>query len=234
MKNSKEYSPKIEKLFKSLKKEAAEVKPVSYDEPIDAIVYAFVSAFTTEANVGKILKRIAGHFVDINDLRVSRPEEIAEVFGDMSEAAIASAQSMTMVLNAIYEKYDKVSLGGLTEEGKRQARKDLEEIAGMTPFAVAYTFLTALGGHAIPLTERMVAYLRENDLAHPDATLQEIESFLERQVSAADAYTFYAVLRSQAEGGVKPAVKANSKPAAKKAAKPAGKKTAVKKKPAKK
>lgn len=234
MKNSKEYSPKIEKLFKSLKKEAAEVKPVSYDEPIDAIVYAFVSAFTTEANVGKILKRIAVHFVDINDLRVSRPEEIAEVFGDMSEAAIASAQSLTMVLNAIFDKYDKVSLGGLTEEGKRQARKDLEEIPGMTPFAVAYTFLTSLGGHAIPLTDAMAAYLRQSDLVHPDATLQEIESFLERQIGAADAYTFYALLRSQSEGGVKPAVKANSKPAAKKAAKPAEKKTAAKKKPVKK
>ena len=238
MKNSKEYSPKIEKLFKGLKKDAAEVKPVSYDEPIDAIVYAFVSAFTTEANVGKILKRVAGHFVDINDLRVSRPEEIAEVFGDMSEPSIASAQSMTTVLNAIYDKYDKVSLGGLTEEGKRQARKDLEEITGMTPFAVAYTFLTALGGHAIPLTERMVAYLRENDMVHPDATIQEIESFLERQISAADAYAFYAVLRGQAEGGVKSAVKTNAKAAAKKAAKPAAKsaekKTTAKKKTPKK
>lgn len=243
MKNSKDYGPKIEKLFKTLKKDISAVAPVSYGEPIDAIVYAFISAFTTEANVGKILKRIAGHFVDINDLRVSRPEEIAEVFGDMSEPAIASAQSMTMVLNAIFEKYDKVSLSGLTDEGKRQARKDLGEIPGMTPFAVAYTFLTALDGHAIPLTDAMIGYLKQNELVHPESTPQEIESFLERQISAADAYTFYALLRAEAEGGRNSAKAAKSaktgkptapKNTAKSGAKTAAKKTAPKKKTAKK
>ncbi len=231
MKNSKDYCVKIKKLFQTLKKGAAAVTPVHYDTPVDAIVYAFISAFTTEANAGRIIKRVNGHFVDLNDLRVSRPEEITEVFGDMSPAAAASAEAMTQVLNAIFDKYDKVTLSGLTDEGKRQARKDLEEIRGMTPFTVAYTFLTALGGHAIPLTEKMVGYLQQNELVHPEATLQEIESFLERQISAADAYTFYMLLRAEAEGGAKTA----AKPAAPKAApKPAAKKTTVNKKTPKK
>lgn len=244
MKNSKDYCVKIKKLFQTLKKNGAAVTPVSYDTPVDAIVYAFISAFTTEANAGRILKRIGTHFVDLNDLRVSRPEEITEVFGDMSESATASAQAMTRVLNAIFDKYDKVTLSGLTDDGKRQARKNLEEIPGMTPFTVAYTFLTALDGHAIPLTEKMVDYLKQNELVHPESTLQEIESFLERQIIAADAYTFYVLLRAEAEGGVKPAAKtaapkASAKPAIQKAAPKSAakkeiKKTTVKKKTPKK
>lgn len=234
MKNSKEYSPKIEKLHKSLKKTS--VAPPTYADPVDAIVYAFINAFTTEANAARILKRINTHFVDINDLRVSRPEEILEVFGEQSEQAAASAQAMIAVLNVIFEKFDKVSLKALTEEGKRQARKDLEDIPGMTPYAAAYTFLTALGGHAIPLTEAMLQYLQQNELAHPDADIQEVESFLERQIPAADAYAFYALLRATAECSSKAAAKSARKTTskAKTAAKTAAKKTTVKKKTPKK
>ncbi|HDS85321.1 MAG TPA: hypothetical protein ENN97_09030 [Phycisphaerales bacterium] len=231
MKNSKDYSPKIEKLFKALRKEAGPASPPRYNDPVEAVVYAFVSAFTTEANAGKICRRIRDHFVDMNDLRVSRQEEILEVFGDASEAASASAQALIKTLNAVFEKYDKVNLLPLTAEGKRQARKELDEIAGITPFVAAYTFLTALGGHAIPLTDKMAAYLREHKLVHPDATVPEIESFLERHISAADAYTFYALLRAETEGGVKPArTKAASRPTAKYAKK---KKTTKKKTPKK-
>jgi endonuclease III len=200
MKNSKDYSPKIESLFKTLSTSADPVVPPTYSDPVDAIVYAFISAFTTETNAVKIHRRVRDHFVDMNDLRVSRPEEILEVFGDTSDAAAASAQALTATLNAIFEKYDKVSLQPLGGEGKRQARKELDELAGITPFAAAYTFLTALGGHAIPLTEPMVKYLRDKELVHPEATIQEIESFLERHIAAADAYPFYVFLRAEAEG----------------------------------
>jgi len=229
MKNSKDYGAKIDKLFKSLKKDNSAIKPVTYKEPVDAMVYAFVSAFTTEANAAKMIKRIHSHFVDVNDLRVSRPEEIVEVFGEMTDAAAASAQAMTTALNAIFEKYDKVSLDALCGEGKRQARKELEQIAGVTPFVAAYTTLTAFGGHAIPLTDRMVDYLKQNELVDPEATTEAIESFLERHISAADAYSFYALLRAEAEGGRKPAA-GGAKP--KPAAKTATKKPAAKKKSA--
>ena len=150
MKNSKDYSPKIESLFKTLSTSADPVVPPTYSDPVDAIVYAFISAFTTETNAVKIHRRVRDHFVDMNDLRVSRPEEILEVFGDTSDAAAASAQALTATLNAIFEKYDKVSLQPLGGEGKRQARKELDELAGITHFAAAYTFLTALGGQCHP------------------------------------------------------------------------------------
>jgi endonuclease III len=227
MKNSKDYSSKIDALLKTFKKEAEPVEPVMHKDPISAIVYAFVSAFTTEANAAAVFERIQRHFVDVNDLRVSRPEEILEVFGEMSEPAAASAQALTQVLNAIFEKYDKVALDELTDEGKRQAHKDLQEIAGMTPFAVSYTFLTALDGHAIPLTDAMVDYLIEHELVHPESTRHEIESFLERQIHAHAAYFFYACLRSQTEGGLQKKTAARNAAPKKKAptAKKAKKKT---------
>lgn len=235
MKNSKEYGPKVTKLFKTLKKAAEPVMPPTYADPAEAIVYAFVSIFTTANEASKIFKRMNTHFVDINDLRVSRLEEILEIFGDSSDRAAAAAQSMVAVLNGIFEKHDKVSLASLAGEGKRQARKEIEEIPGMTPFVAAYTFLTALGGHAIPLTEAMVDYFRQKELVYPGASEQDIVSFLERQIAASDAYAFYALFRAETEGGVKPEARTDTGARAKKntsqsaASKPSKKKKAPKK-----
>ncbi len=59
--------------------------------------------------------------------------------------------------------------------------------------------LTSLHGHAIPLTKKMIEYLRSNQLVHPDADEQQIEGFLARQISAENAYEFYALLRRCSE-----------------------------------
>ena len=70
---------------------------------------------------------------------------------------------------------------------------------GTSPFAVNYCMLTSLQGHAIPLTKKMIEYLRSNQLVHVDADEQQIEGFLARQISAENAYEFYALLRRHSE-----------------------------------
>lgn len=246
MKDSKDYSPKVTKLFRSLKRTHEVPEMPVYTDPMQAIIDGLVIEAMPLAEAARALKRMAKHFVDLNDLRVSRSEEILEVLRDTSPAAEKSAAAMTRVLNTIFDKFDKVALDNLTHEGKRHAKKELEELAGMTPFSISYCFLTALGGHAIPLNDRMLAYLRAHELVHPDADEHEIAGFLERQIAAKDAFAFYAVLKAEAEAG--PVTSAadtateTGKTTAKKAApkkttakkKTVQKKTAVKKKTAQK
>lgn len=227
MKDSKDYSPRLAKLVRSLKKNGEKHPMPSYPDPIEAIIYALISEPISEAAAGRTFKRMKSHFVDLNDLRVSRVEEIQDILRDVSPQAETSAQSVTRVLNTIFEKTDRISLDTLCHEGKRQAHKALSEIEGITPFAVNYCFLTALGGHAVPLTEGMLKYLRDHEIVHPEASLEDIGGFLERQIAAADAYDFYASLRKAAE---EPSAE-NTAPATKKKA--ATKKT-VKKSTAKK
>ncbi len=231
MKDSKDYSPKVMKLYRSLKRQSGKSDLPAYGDPIEAVVDALVYECMPQPAAMRAVKRMKSHFVDLNDLRVSRKEEILDVFGDHSPAAEAGAGAITQVLNALFEKQNKVTLEPLRHEGKRQAKKELEEIAGITPFAVNYCFLTALDGHAIPLTGPMLDYLRDHDLVHPEASDSDIAGFLERQIAAADAYTFYLLLREEAEHGKSAAKKgaAAKKPAAasKKTTRP--KKAAVKK-----
>lgn len=230
MKDSKDYSPKITKLFRSLKRKHGKAEPVTYDDPVRAIVDALVGEVMTQDAASKALKRMESHFVDLNDVRVCRNEEILEVFRDNSPEAEKSASAITRTLNTIFDKYDKVALDTLGQEGKRQAKKELEELTGITPFAVSYCFLTALGGHAIPLNDKMLTYLREHDLVHPEADEHDVAGFLERAISATDAYTFYHVLRTEAESrAAKPAAKKKTAAAKKTKKATTKKKTAVKK-----
>lgn len=199
MKDSKLYSPKITKFLRSLKRQTETCSMPHYADPVEAVVYGLICEQFSEAAAERIHKRMKSHFVDLNDLRVSRVEEILDIFRDSSPAAEKCARAVTQVLNAIFDKYDRISLDMLVQEGKRQAHKELSEIKGITPFAVSYCFLTALEGHAVPLNASMVEYLRKNEFVHPEASEAEIAGFLERQIPADDAFSFYMLLRNLIE-----------------------------------
>ena len=87
MKDSKEYSKKIQKLYRSLKQKPGRSTPVEFDEPVDALVFAIVNENITESQTQAAIKKLKDYFVDWNDLRVAAVEEIAEVLGQDIRAA---------------------------------------------------------------------------------------------------------------------------------------------------
>jgi endonuclease III len=199
MKNGKEYSKKVQKLYHSLKHKYPVVQKAIYDEPVDALVYAVISAELSESAAQSAIKRLADYFVDWNDLRISRTEEIVEALGPEVSAARDIALALTTALRAVFSKYNMVSLKALIKMSKRPAKGVLEKINGTNRFVVDYCMLTSLHGHAIPLTKKMTEYLRRNELVHAGADEQEIEGFLARQISAENAYEFYYLLRCESD-----------------------------------
>jgi len=199
MKNSKDYSQKIQKLYRSLSRKYPKVQKVSHETVIDSIIYAVISAEMSEKTTDSVIKKFADYFVDWNDLRVSRSEEIVEVLGKDNHVTTDIASTITRILNGIFNEYHKVSLEALKKIGKRPAKQALEKIDGMSHFVVDYCLLTALGGHAIPLTDKMIKYLKTNELVNPDADEQQIGGFLAKQISAKSGYEFYAILRHESE-----------------------------------
>ena len=195
MKNSKDYSKKIQKLYRSLSRKYPKVQKVSHEKVIDAIIYAVISAEMNEKQTESVIRKFTDYFVDWNDLRVSRAEEIVEVLGKDTSATMDIALTITRILNSIFNDYHKISLESLKKIGKRPAKQALEKIDGISRYVVEYCLLTALGGHAIPLTDRMIKYLRNNELVNPDADDQQIEGFLAKHISENFGYEFYAFLR---------------------------------------
>lgn len=216
MKDSKKYAKKISKLFHDLKKDAPKIKPQQYDDIMEALIFAIVSENMSLAAAKTAMRKIKKQFVDFNDLRVSRPEEIAEILGD-SEEVKETAQTLPDILNAIFNRYDKVSLEEFDELGKRQAKKELEDFNGMTAYICNYCFLTALQGHAVPINKTMIEYLRDEGLVHPKASAHDIGGFLERQIAATDAWQFYMLLRMESDTASKTREKEAKKTTTKKA-----------------
>lgn len=223
MKNSKDYSKKVQRLYRTLSRKYPKVQKVGHEMVIDAIVYAIISAEMSEKAADSIVRKFTDYFVDWNDLRVSRTEEIVEVMGKDSSVAAGIASALTTVLNSIFNQFHQISLEALKKIGKRPAKQALEKIDGISPFVVDYCMLTALGGHAIPLTENMIKYLKDNEFVNPDADRQQIEGFLAKQISAKNGYEFYALIRQESES-----TKAKKKTKAKTTRKKSKKKTKTK------
>ncbi len=199
MKDSKEYSKRIQKLYRSLRRTRQKRQKPEYVEPVDAVIYAVLSENLTEPHARTAIKKFADYFVDSNDLRVALAEEVVEVLAEDTTATRNIAATLTRILGAIFEKYNAVTLQALRKIGKRPAKQLLEKFDGTTPFIVDYCMLTALQGHAIPLTHNMIDLLKTDELVHPDADRREIEGFLARQISAKNAFEFYSLLRHQSE-----------------------------------
>ena len=199
MKDSKEYSKKVQKLYRWLKRKYRKPQKPAYDEPVEAVVYAIVSENMSEPAAQSAIKKLGDNFVDLNDLRVSSVEEIIEVLGAEKPATRDAASVLIGALGAVFKQYNMVSLEALKKIGKRPAKRALEKMHGTSRFVVDYCMLTSLQGHTIPLTAKMIEYLRSNELVHVGADEQEIRGFLARQILAENAYEFYALLRRQSE-----------------------------------
>jgi endonuclease III len=206
MKNSKEHAQRLQKLYRGLKRGPSSIERTLYEDPVDAMIYGVVCEHRSEAAAQRAMKRFRDSFVDWNDVRVARIEEIAEVFQDGRDTSRATAKALTTMLHAIFDEHHALSLQSLKKQGKRPAKQVLDEMKGISPFVVHYCMLTSLEGHAIPLTAGMTAYLKDNQIVDPGADDDEIQGFLTRHIPAKDAYDFYGLLRQEAETA-KPAKK---------------------------
>ena len=64
-------------------------------------------------------RKIKEHFIDLNDLRVSRPEEIVESAGPDTGITNQTALNLNNVLKAIFEKYNMVTLADIKKAGQK-------------------------------------------------------------------------------------------------------------------
>ena len=216
MKNSSQYAKKIKSFLGKMKKSGSGVKRITYEEPVDAIVDAAVSEQLTLKKSKTAIRKLKNHFVDWNDLRVSRQEEIVDVLGKNGEAEKKIAIGLPKILNASFKKYNALTMVKLLEMNKRPAKAELEKVEGMTGYISEYMMLMVLDGHSIPLTEKMISYLKDNELVDSNADHADIEGFLLRQVPASKGFDFYAFLRERSEETKKKTAKKSTKKTVKK------------------
>lgn len=198
MKNATKYADALKSLFKKLKKEFTPAEKPAM-EPLKALVRGTMSYDVTDARADEAMVVIDREYVDLNELRVATELEMQAMLGSRFPDIENRVSLITTALNAIFEKESTLSLERLKTISKRDARQFLRDLPGMTPFSEAYVMAFAFEGNAIPLDQNMADYVKEHDAADPDATLEDVQKFLEHNLKNEECYEFYSVLRQAAE-----------------------------------
>ncbi|UCE60391.1 MAG: hypothetical protein JSU63_01315 [Phycisphaerales bacterium] len=196
MKNGTVYAAKIKKAYNAFRQTVPTPEiPQAYD-PLRQLGVGIVGVGGDDADAQGAIDRLLSTMVDWNEVRISSADEINRAMGNTIPDGEKHSQRMINALQAIFNNENKISLDRLKNLGRREARQYLEQINGVDDYAVASVILWSLGGHAIPVDDKTLEALRSVDLIHPSASRAEVQAFLERHVSAADAKEFCIVMRS--------------------------------------
>jgi len=199
MKDSTEYAQLLKKLCNRLKRKKSPPGPLEDLDPITALILACLSEVTTENKARTALGRIRSNFVDFNELRVSRVEEMVEILGKGFPLAKETSRRILSLLRQIYNKHDILSLENICEGSKRQAKTYLDSLEDTNSYIVARVMLQSVGAHAFPVHPQMMAMLLKEEVVAPDAEEAEIQGFLERQITSSQIRKIYPLLRKHAD-----------------------------------
>jgi endonuclease III len=177
------------------------VPPPEGRSTIEELVYSFLLWESTTSRADNAFKRVGEQFVDLNDLRVSREAEVQAALGKTYPLLEERVLRMHSALQDIYRREHEVSLASLEPMSKRDARKYLESLEGMVPYVAARVTLFSLGGHAIPVEERLVRYLESANVVEEGADVVKVTGSFERQIKAEDAVQSYLKLQHFSETG---------------------------------
>src|SRR5688572_21051649 len=194
MKNATKHAEELRSLLKRLLKEH-KPEPRQPQEPLKALVRAAMSFDMPDAKAEEAMKHIEREFVDLNELRVATDLEIHELLGVRYPAIEKRVAMITQSLNDIFEREHTLSLDRLKTVSKRDARQFLRELPDIHPFVEAYVMMFGFEGHAFPLDDEFLDYLRDQEIIEDGTSLDEAQRFIEHQLKVDECYDLFASLR---------------------------------------
>lgn len=194
MKGGSEYAKHIRKAFQQWSRKHGKPEEEAPTDPLEELVVGILAICTTLHKARTVFRKLSQHMVDFNELRVTPPMELADLIGDGVPLAEQKAQRIVDALNDVRRRQDRLDLSFLKQRARREAREYLESLEGVDRSAAANVVLFSLGGHAIPVDDLTLYVLRKEELVDPSADAAEVQGFLERHISAADARAFTELL----------------------------------------
>ena len=148
----------LTKIHKVLKKHYKPVLAPKDPPVLESLLLASCLENTRPAIAATVLESLKKTFFDLNEIRVSTVKELSEVMQPLSAPAEAAAR-LKGILQSVFESEYAFDLESLKKQNLGVAIKRLQKLDGATPFVVAYTVQTALGGHSIPVDKGSLGVL---------------------------------------------------------------------------
>ena len=200
MKNATKHAEELKSLCRKLIKEHKPGERAA-QEALWALVRGAMSYDVADERVEQAIKVIEREFVDLNELRVATELEVQDLLGMRYPQIEDRVKRITAALNAIFEKEHTLSLNRLKDVSRRDARQFLRDLPEMHPFVEAYVMLYGFDGHAVPIDDEMLAYLKEEEILEEDMNLEDAQKFVEHHIKADECHGFFASLRAAANKG---------------------------------
>jgi len=200
-----EKAKRLDRIRRDLAQALGPVQRQPVYDPVEHVLRAVLGEEATEAEVEAALQRMRDHFVDWNDLRVSRPREIREVLGETFPLAGPKARVIPRLLDQVFKRHNTMRWEFLREMGKVEVRRLFEGLEEVRPFVAATMARDLAGAHAFPVDRDVARVLGRLGLVDPQTQSEaQMQAFLERAVKAADAPTLHAQVKRLAEAVCRP------------------------------
>jgi hypothetical protein len=142
----------ISKVYKVLKKHYKPIAPPSDRTALEHLLYACVLENARYEAADEAFAKLKELYFDWNEVRVTTVTELAEGMSGLPDAA-GAAQRVKKSLQSVFEANYSFDIEALKKQNLGKAEKDLEKVAGTSPFVRAYVAQNALEGHSIPVSK---------------------------------------------------------------------------------
>jgi len=188
-KGAKTVLGRLKRLYGAPAKQPAEV------EPIEQIVLAVLADNESASKAQSVLQRFKSYYVDFNELRVTRPGELAALMGSTLAQSSAKAKRILAVLRDIFDRENSFNLEALKSKSKQDLEEYFRDIQGADNYLLSSVILYCCGRQAFPLDEKMLQACKELKLAQGQVSLENMQAYLERELRSADSYAFCHLLK---------------------------------------
>jgi len=191
---------RLERMRLALRRRYGEPPRLAVTHPVEHALRVILAEETTAAEADKALARIREHFVDLNDLRVSRPREIREVLGQDFPRSTQKARVIPRLLDQIFKQHNSMVWDFIEAMGKVETRAYFAKLEEVRPFVAAVIARDCAGAHAFPVDSDVARVLsRVGVVDSADLSEREMQAFLERAVKANRVYELHWLIKRLGE-----------------------------------
>ncbi|MCK4284512.1 MAG: hypothetical protein KAX44_09365 [Candidatus Brocadiae bacterium] len=174
-------------------------KPI-ITHPVEYVLRTILGEEATRKQVEEALERMRAHFVDWNDLRVSRPREIRETLGAGFPSAVHKARVIPRLLDQVFKRHNSMVWDFLEGRGKVATRAYFEGLEEVRPFVAAAMARDCVGAHTFPVDRDVARVLGRLDILDPENQSESrMQAFLERAVKNTRVYETHQLVKRLGE-----------------------------------
>jgi hypothetical protein len=191
---------KLNSLLKSLPAASPRALPDA-DNVLAVLVQSFLLWESTTDKALAAYQKVLDHVVDFNDLRVCMPHETAEVLGARYPRAQDRCERLRATLRDIYLREHAVDLSSLTGMGKRDVKKYIESLDGVTTYVAGRVQLLCYQVHSIPVDEQLRAALIAEGAADESQNVADLAGWLARQIKSEEGLRAHQAFQAWIDRG---------------------------------